>query len=110
MNVLPIQEMSHGTAVNNTFRQVLSSIGTAVMTTILTNATNASKPAKSLLTTNPLQFKDDMINASLAGFHAAFGMAILFAVIAFILSLYLKPGNRARESKLNQFKQGGAQA
>lgn len=110
MNVLPIHEMSHGTAVNNTFRQVLSSIGTAVMTTILTNVTNANKPAKSLLTTNPLQFKNDMINASLAGFHAAFGMAILFAVIAFILSLYLKPGNRAREIKLNQLKQGGAQA
>ena len=28
MNVLPIAEMSHGTAVNNTFRQTMSSIGT----------------------------------------------------------------------------------
>ena len=29
MNVLPFNKISHGTAVNNTFRQVLSSIGTA---------------------------------------------------------------------------------
>ncbi|WP_167800824.1 MFS transporter, partial [Limosilactobacillus fermentum] len=31
MNVLPITEMAHGTAVNNTFRQTMSSIGTAIM-------------------------------------------------------------------------------
>ncbi|MEE6684192.1 DHA2 family efflux MFS transporter permease subunit, partial [Limosilactobacillus fermentum] len=30
MNVLPITEMAHGTAVNNTFRQTMSSIGTAI--------------------------------------------------------------------------------
>lgn len=29
MNSLPLDKISHGTAVNNTFRQVLSSIGTA---------------------------------------------------------------------------------
>lgn len=40
MNVLPITEMAHGTAVNNTFRQTMSSIGTAIMTTVLTNVTN----------------------------------------------------------------------
>ncbi|MCJ0565597.1 MDR family MFS transporter, partial [Enterococcus cecorum] len=37
MNALPAHLISHGTAVNNTFRQVASSIGTAILISVLTN-------------------------------------------------------------------------
>ena len=104
MNVLPITEMAHGTAVNNTFRQTMSSIGTAIMTTVLTNVTNMQKPTHALLEKAPLSYKDHHINATLAGFHAAFLVAALFAVISLILAFFLKNGNRAREIALQQQK------
>ncbi|MEE5988498.1 multidrug efflux MFS transporter [Ligilactobacillus equi] len=99
MNVLPLNQMSHGTAVNNTFRQVISSIGTAILTTILSTTTTGQMPAKSLLAKQPLLYKDHAVNASLAGFHAAFFASIVFAIIALGLAFYLKKGNRARENK-----------
>ncbi|MGE9642062.1 MFS transporter, partial [Escherichia coli] len=37
MNALPNNLISHGTAVNNTFRQIASSIGTAILISVLTN-------------------------------------------------------------------------
>lgn len=104
MNVLPITEMAHGTAVNNTFRQTMSSIGTAIMTTVLTNVTNMQKPTHALLEKAPLSYKDHYINATLAGFHAAFLVAAFFAVISLILAFFLKNGNRAREIALQQQK------
>lgn len=97
MNVLPLDIMSHGTAVNNTFRQVMSSIGTAIMTTVLSNVTNSQKPDSALLKSNPLEYADKFVDSTLAGFHAAFLVSVIFAVIALILSFFLKEGNRARE-------------
>ncbi|MCP6658099.1 MFS transporter, partial [Klebsiella pneumoniae] len=45
MNALPVELMGHGTAVNNTTRQIASSIGTAILTSVLSNVTDATKPA-----------------------------------------------------------------
>ena len=58
MNALPMNLISHGTAVNNTFRQVASSIGTAVLISILTNVTKDNLPKASLLKSLPLSYKD----------------------------------------------------
>lgn len=102
MNVLPLTEMAHGTAVNNTFRQVVSSIGTAIMTTILTNVTNAAKPSHALLVRAPLAYRNHFLDATLAGFHAAFGLAAGFAVLSLALAFLLKRGNRAREIALER--------
>ena len=97
MNSLPLDKISHGTAVNNTFRQVLSSIGTAILVSVLTTTTKNNMPEKSVLKTLPLQYKTGAINATLDGFHAAFAISIIFALIALVLSFFLKKGNRARE-------------
>lgn len=102
MNVLPLGEMAHGTAVNNTFRQAVSSIGTAIMTTILTNVTDGAKPGHALLTRAPLAYRDHFLNATLAGFHAAFALAAGFAVLSLALAFLLKNGNRAREIALER--------
>lgn len=97
MNSLPLDKISHGTAVNNTFRQVLSSIGTAILVSVLTTTTNDQMPAKSMLKALPLQYKNQAMSATLAGFHAAFAISVLFALVALVLSFFLKKGNRARE-------------
>lgn len=90
MNALPIELMSHGTASNNTFRQVMSSIGVAVMTSVLTNVTKNAMPSNTVLHNTPLKYRDEAINAALSGYHATFMLATGFAVIALILSLFLK--------------------
>ncbi|MQS52330.1 MDR family MFS transporter [Companilactobacillus mishanensis] len=96
MNALPFDLMSHGTAVNNTVRQVFSSMGTAILISILTNVTNATKPGKGLLHSAPLQYKDDFFNATLGGYHAAFAVAILFCLIAFGISFMVNNSSKSK--------------
>lgn len=90
MNALPMNLISHGTAVNNTFRQVASSIGTAVLISILTNVTKDNLPKASLLKSLPLSYKDQAINATLSGYHAAFFVAVTFGLVGFIITFFLK--------------------
>ncbi len=96
MNALPVNLIGHGTAVNNTQRQVASSVGTAVLISILTNVTTNNMPAKHLLKTDPLAYKDAAINATLSGYHAAFMIATLFCVLALITAFFMK--NRGNAS------------
>lgn len=90
MNALPNNKISHGTAVNNTFRQIMGSVGTAILVSVLSNATKNAMPAQSLLKTEPLQFKDQAIGATLDGYHMAFLVATLFGLIGFVLTFLLK--------------------
>jgi Sugar phosphate permease len=96
MNALPFDLMSHGTAVNNTVRQVFSSMGTAILVSVLTNVTNNIKPGKSLLHSAPLQYKDNFFTATLTGYHAAFAVAILFCAIAFGISFMVKNSTKSK--------------
>ena len=93
MNSLPYQLISHGTAVNNTIRQVATSVGTAIMISVLTNITNNNRPHHDLLAQAPLQYKAKMFDATLMGYHAAFWFAIAFAVLGLILTFFVTSGN-----------------
>jgi EmrB/QacA subfamily drug resistance transporter len=97
MNALPMNLISHGTAVNNTFRQVASSIGTAILISVLTNVTKDNLPAAHLLKTLPLSYKNQAINATLSGYHAAFYVAVLFGVVGFIITFFLKKNKKMEE-------------
>ncbi|MHC9533429.1 MDR family MFS transporter [Dellaglioa sp. BT-FLS60] len=90
MNALPSNLMGHGTAVNNTARQIASSIVTAVMVSVLTNVTTDALPGKSLLKADPLAYKNQAINATLSGYKAAFSIAIVFCVIGLGFAFFLK--------------------
>lgn len=89
MNALPMNLLSHGTAVNNTFRQVASSIGTAVLISVLTNVTKDGLPASDLLKTAPLAYRDQATNATLNGYHAAFFVATIFGVLGLAITFFL---------------------
>lgn len=89
MNALPMNLLSHGTAVNNTFRQVASSIGTAVLISVLTNVTKDGLPASDLLKTAPLTYRDQATNATLNGYHAAFFVATIFGVLGLAITFFL---------------------
>ena len=90
MNALPNHLISHGTAVNNTFRQIASSIGTAILISVLTNVTKDNLPTDAVLKSTPLAYKDQAINATLSGYHAAFFVAIIFGLIGFAIAFFLK--------------------
>lgn len=92
MNSLPYLLISHGTAVNNTLRQVATSVGTAIMISVLTNVTNCNKPNHSLLKAAPLQYKSQMFDATLMGYHSTFWFAIVFALIGLCLTFFVTSG------------------
>jgi len=104
MNALPVNLIGHGTAVNNTQRQIASSVGTAILISILTNITNDNMPSKHLLKTNPLAYKDSATNATLSGYHAAFIVAAIFCFLAVITAFFMK--NRGNASDYTE-KNGG---
>ncbi|AXX64028.1 MAG: multidrug efflux MFS transporter [Lactobacillus sp.] len=95
MNSLPFNLISHGTAVNNTIRQVFTSMGTAVLISVLTNVTNTLKPAHSLLAATPIAYKNQMSNATIMGYRAAFGVSVALCLITFTLSFFLKDKKRS---------------
>ncbi|MCG0576126.1 multidrug transport protein [Lactiplantibacillus plantarum] len=90
MNALPVELMGHGTAVNNTTRQIASSIGTAILTSVLSNVTDATKPAHSLIKSNPLGYQNSYFKATLNGYHAAFWVAVGFSVVGLVVAFFMK--------------------
>ncbi|MFZ7737299.1 MDR family MFS transporter [Bacillus velezensis] len=84
INALPRHLIPHGTAMNNTVRQVGGSIGTALLVSVMSSQAahaNASTPA----------------NAALHGMNAAFVVAACIALAGFLLSFTLKKKPRQPE-------------
>lgn len=85
LNVLPMRLIPHGTAVNNTLRQVSGSIGTALPITIITTAA----------------IPEEGINGLIHGVNVSFIFAGLMAVIGLVISFFIK--DREKEKiKLSQ--------
>lgn len=93
-NAIPVSEFSHGTAANNTFRQIASSMVTAVMISILSNVTKAHLPGHVLKSSAPLLYANRAFEATLNGYSATFLFATLFSVAGLCLALTLKPTRR----------------
>nr|WP_137597257.1 MDR family MFS transporter [Paucilactobacillus kaifaensis] len=98
MNALSVDMISHGTAVNNTTRQVASSVGTAILVSVLTNVTNNNMPGKHLLTETPFAYKVQSFNATMSGYHAAFWIAIGFCIVGLITTFLLSDKNASGQS------------
>ncbi|ERH51432.1 MULTISPECIES: MDR family MFS transporter [Bacillus amyloliquefaciens group] len=86
INALPRHLIPHGTAMNNTVRQVGGSIGTALLVSVMSSQAahaNASTPA----------------NAALHGMNAAFVVAACIALAGFLLSFILKKKPRPEQQQ-----------
>ncbi|SDH04436.1 drug resistance transporter, EmrB/QacA subfamily [Alteribacillus persepolensis] len=77
LNVLPKHLIPHGTAVNNTLRQVAGSIGTALLVTVMTTTAMGKSPSMDT-------------EALIHGVNMAFWVAFVFGVIGLVLSFFLK--------------------
>ncbi len=92
MNALENELVNHGTSVNNTFRQVAGSLGTAIIVSASTVATNASSRIMT-----PTQ-------AGIFGIDVAFALAGVLCLIGFIMVVALvkdRPGEAAAKDKDN---------
>ena len=83
-------QLSHGTAINSTMRQIMTSMGTAILGSVLANVMANAKPAKALLTTAPLAYRDQSYAAAMQGFHAAFLVATAMGILGMIFALMVK--------------------
>lgn len=74
LNSLPRDLIPHGTAVNNTFRQVSGSIGTALLITIMTT----------------VAWRSDAGDAMITGVNTAFWVSFVLSLLCLVLSFYVK--------------------
>lgn len=79
MNSLDDDLVNHGNAVNNTFRQVAGSLGTAVLVSFMTLGTNIGTGFT------------DALHANIFGINLAFGVGALLCLIGLVLTfLFVK--------------------
>lgn len=88
LNALPKTLVTHGTAVNNTLRQISGAIGAAVVITIFTAQT--TNHAKTLLVETPNAAVETIRTlASILGSSDAYYFMTILAIIAFVLTLFV---------------------
>jgi EmrB/QacA subfamily drug resistance transporter len=91
LNQLPNRLIPHGTAMNNTMRQVAASIGTALLVTVMTNTTkNRMHDLASAGGETARVPKQQMMEAAIHGLNVSFLVATGFALLGFILSFFIK--------------------
>ena len=116
LNQLPMSANPHGTAMNNTLQQVSGAIGSAILITIMNKRMEAEgerlgeEAAKAAASGNApttpeglAQLKQEIINkAMLEGISHSFFIAMLVAVVALILGLFIKRVTPAETRKLTK--------
>ncbi len=88
LNALPKQLGTHGTAVNNTVRQIAGAIGTAVVITIYTVQTTSH--AATVMQDNPSTATELLKSlSSILGASDAYYFMTILAIVAFIITLFM---------------------
>lgn len=96
LNALPKTLVTHGTAVNNTLRQIAGAIGSAVVITIFTAQT--TNHAKTLLAETPNATAEGIRTlASILGSSDAYYFMTILAIIAFVLTLFIPSKNKFKQ-------------
>lgn len=93
MNALDNQVLNHGTSVNNTLRQVAGSLGTAILISVSTAASNAA------------QASTDSLHAGIFGVNAAFfasGLLCLAGLVMTVLWVKDRPGDAIQRDPDNK--------
>ncbi|WP_238178213.1 MDR family MFS transporter [Paenibacillus contaminans] len=92
LNQLPPRYYPHGTAILNTLQQVAGAIGVALFIGVM-----SSGQRKFLETSTDPTSPAQMAQAMVSGVHNAFMIGLGFAVLAFLLALFLKRTQSAKE-------------
>ncbi|MFC7063560.1 MDR family MFS transporter [Halobacillus seohaensis] len=84
LNQLSVDLMPHGTAMNNTMRQVSGAVGTALLVTVMTNGA----------------IPDEGVNGLIHGVNVSFIVAGITAFVGLVLSFFIKspkPGKKDQD-------------
>ncbi|WP_075980214.1 DHA2 family efflux MFS transporter permease subunit [Bacillus massilinigeriensis] len=111
LNQLPTRYYPHGTAMNNTLSQVAGAIGTALLVTVMTNRTKTH--ATELTASAMKHFKGEptaaamvemkqqiTMKAMLEGINDAFFVTVGIALVALILSFFIKRAKQEEDPKM----------
>ncbi|HET7629612.1 MAG TPA: DHA2 family efflux MFS transporter permease subunit [Bacillales bacterium] len=98
LNALPNRLIPHGTAMNNTMRQVAASIGTALLVTVMTNTTKDRIQELASGSTDGLD-RAEKLHAAIHGLNVSFFVAVGFAVVGLVLSFFIRRGEIAEEDR-----------
>ncbi len=93
MNALPRELMNHGTSVNNTFRQVAGSLGTAILVSVYTIVAGMSVSSMG------------ETDASIFGFDITFGVATALCAIALIMIVFMVKNKKASKESSEEEKE-----
>ncbi|MGE7603360.1 DHA2 family efflux MFS transporter permease subunit [Peribacillus sp. NPDC097675] len=97
LNALPKTLVTHGTAVNNTVRQIAGAIGTAVVVTVFT--AQSTKHAETLLGETPNATAEAVGSlAAILGSSDAYYFMTILAVVAFILTLFVPSKKKMKQT------------
>lgn len=100
LNQLPSRLNAHGTAISNTVRQVAGAVGTSLLVTIMTDRTK-SHLADMMAGSGAAGMTQEqmMTTANIQGINDGYVVIIGFAVIALLLSFFIKRTAQAIEEK-----------
>lgn len=99
MSSLDPRQATHGTAANNTIRQVAAAVIVALMSSTTQTIIKENTPSQAVKSANPFHYASRMIAASLKGFHASFTILFGIALAGIILGLFLKVKNDQKRKK-----------
>ncbi|KKB39138.1 Multidrug resistance protein [Bacillus thermotolerans] len=112
LNQLPANMNPHGTAMNNTLQQVSGAIGAAFLVTIMQNRTEseAERLAEEAMSSLPASAQPDpaqladlqthiMNQSMLEGINFSFTISVYIALVALVLTFFMKRVKPAEESK-----------
>ncbi len=103
LNQLPSRLNAHGTAISNTIRQVAGAVGTSLLVTIMTSRTQSHlTDLMPVGGTHSMTKEQMMMEASIQGINDSYVVIIGFAVIALLLSFFIKRVKENSEEDLSQ--------
>lgn len=106
LNQLPQSLHPHGTAMVNTVRAVAGAIGTALLVTLMTN--DARNSIEGIIVEHQFNPENqaDMVHAmnlaQVEGINHAFMVSTIFAVVALVLSFFLKRGIKSDDDNVSE--------
>lgn len=90
LNQLPNRLIPHGTAMDNTMRQIAASVGTAILVTVMTTSSESAA-------------KREIVNPDIYGANAAFFVVTLLTIIGVVISIFIKE-KQSSEIKIDGVK------
>ncbi|WP_226578350.1 DHA2 family efflux MFS transporter permease subunit [Halobacillus litoralis] len=103
LNQLSTEWIPHGTAMNNTLRTIAGSIGTALLVTVMTNA------SKDYVPTAGASKEQMMSNAMIHGINVAFMVATIIAITGIVLSFFIKGKPKKKQDETAPETEGSLQ-